>query len=352
MDFMPTYWLWIGFGVIIAFMLALDLGLLNRKAHAPTFRESLVWSLVWISLAMGFAAVVFWQRGPDTGKKFLLGYLIELSLSVDNLFVFLLIFTYFKVPPQFQHRVLFWGVFGALVMRIIMIFLGVALIEQFSWIIYIFGAFLIYTGLKMFGEQDEELEPEHNPIVKFVTRFVPITRRYREQKFFTIKNGKRVGTLLLLVLIIVEITDLIFAVDSIPAIFGIFDKGEKPDRFVIYTSNVFAIMGLRTFFFMLAGVIDKFHYLKVGLAFVLTFIGIKMVLPLIGIISGYLLPQYAEKIGHYDHIPIEISLIIVAILLSLSVVASLVFPKKEDFNVHVEPSPEYEGELNEEEEKA
>lgn len=348
MDFMPTYWLWIGFGAIITFMLALDLGLFNRKAHAPTFRESLLWSVVWVSLALCFSGVVFWQRGEIKGYEFLAGYLIELSLSVDNLFVFLLIFSYFKVPQKYQHRVLFWGVFGALVMRIVMIFLGTALIERFHWIIYIFGFFLIYTGLKMFGNQDEEIEPEDNPVVKFVTRFIPISRQYDEEKFFTVKNGKRVGTLMLLVLIVVEVTDLIFAVDSIPAIFGI-----TTDRFIVYTSNVFAIMGLRTFFFMLAGVIDKFHYLKIGLACVLTFIGVKMILPLFGNILSYFLPQYAATIQKYDHIPIKVSLITVAVLLVCSIVASIIFPQKEDFNIHISSMPpDYDGQLNDENEKA
>lgn len=343
MDIIPTYWLWIGFSAVIAFMLALDLGLFNRKPHTPTFRESLAWSIVWITLAMIFAAIVFWQRGEIKGYEFLAGYLIELSLSVDNLFVFLLIFTYFKVPSRYQHRVLFWGVLGALVMRVIMIFLGTALIERFHWVIYIFGAFLIYTGLKMFGGGDDEIEPEDNPVVKFVTRFVPISRSYDEEKFFTLKDGKHVGTLMFLVLIIVEVTDLVFAVDSIPAIFGI-----TTDRFIVYTSNVFAIMGLRTFFFMLAGVIEKFHYLKVGLACVLTFIGVKMVLPLLVKTVAYSFPQSAETVKHYDHIPIKASLIIVAGLLLASVLASILFPKAEDLDIDIDLPPEYDGPFDDE----
>jgi len=345
MEILSAYWLWFVFGAVILFMLALDLGLFNRKAHTPTFRESLAWSAVWITLAMCFAGIVFWQRGTEKGFEFLAGYLIELSLSVDNLFVFLLIFTYFKVPSKYQHRVLFWGVFGALVMRVIMIFLGTALIERFHWLIYIFGAFLIYTGLKMFGDDDDDIEPENNPLVRFATRLIPMSRSYDEQKFFTIKNGKRVGTLMLLVLIIVEVTDLIFAVDSIPAIFGV-----TTDRFIVYTSNVFAIMGLRTFFFMLAGVIDKFHYLKVGLACVLTFIGVKMVLPLLGKGLAILLPQYTGTIKHYDHIPIKISLATVAILLASSVVASILFPQAENFNVHIDLPPDYDGPFDDDEE--
>lgn len=342
----PTFWLWIGFGAVIVFMLALDLGLFNREPHTPKFRESLAWSIVWVSLALCFAGVVFWQRGEIKGYEFLAGYLIELSLSVDNLFVFLLIFTYFKVPSKYQHRVLFWGVLGALVMRITMIFLGTALIERFHWIIYVFGAFLIYTGLKMFGEQDETIQPEDNPIVRFVTRFIPISRQYDGEHFFTVKDGKRVGTLMLLVLVIVEVTDLVFAVDSIPAIFGI-----TTDRFIIYTSNVFAIMGLRTFFFMLAGVIEKFHYLKVGLACVLTFIGVKMVLPLLTQGIALALPQYEETIKHYNHIPIKASLITVASLLAASIIASIVFPKSEDHDIDIDLPSDYDGPFDDDEEE-
>ncbi len=346
MEIITNYWLWFVFGAVIIFMLALDLGLFNRKAHTPTFRESLAWSVVWVSLALGFACVVFWQRGSQKGFEFLAGYLIELSLSVDNLFVFLLIFTYFKVPSKYQHRVLFWGVFGALVMRVLMIFLGTALIERFHWLIYFFGAFLIYTGLKMFRDEEDEIEPENNPVVRFATRLIPMTRSYDEQKFFTVKDGKRVGTMMLLVLIIVEVTDLIFAVDSIPAIFGV-----TTDRFIVYTSNVFAIMGLRTFFFMLAGVIDKFHYLKIGLACVLTFIGVKMVLPLMGKGLAILLPQYAGTIHHYDHIPIKASLITVAVLLASSIIASILYPQDEDFNVDIDLPPEYDGPFDDEDEE-
>src|SRR5206468_6713126 len=207
--------------------------------------------------------------------EFLTGYIIELSLSVDNLFVFLLIFSYFKVPPKYQHRVLYWGVLGALVMRVAMILTGSALINRFHWIIYIFGAFLIYTGIQMLRGGEKEINPEDSPIVRFVTRHVPIVRYYERRKFFTIVDGKRVGTLLLLVLIVVEVADLVFALDSIPAIFGV-----TTNRFIVYTSNVFAILGLRTFYFLLAGVVEKFHYLKVGLGIVLAFIGVKMLLPL------------------------------------------------------------------------
>src|SRR6266550_2527173 len=233
--------LWIGFSLFILFMLGLDLGLFNRKAHTIKHREAVAWSIVWVSLAMIFAGIVFWTQGRDLGLKFVTGYLIELSLSVDNLFVFLLIFSYFKVPSKYQHRVLFWGVLGALVMRLTMIFVGASLINRFHWIIYIFGAFLVYTGIKMFTQEDNDFQPEDNALVRFVTRVVPMTRTYEEKRFFTRINGRLMGTLLLLVLVIVEVADLVFAVDSIPAIFAI-----TTNAFIVYTSNVFAILGLRS----------------------------------------------------------------------------------------------------------
>src|SRR5215467_5544765 len=206
-----TTWLWIGFSLFIVTMLALDLGLFNRKAHTIRYREAWIWSAVWVTLALIFGSLVFHYQGSQRGLEFLTGYLIELSLSVDNLFVFLLIFSYFKVPAKFQHRVLFWGVMGALVMRLTMIFVGAALISRFNWIIYIFGAFLVYTGIKMFRQEELDVQPEQNPLVRLVTRFLPITRHYEEQKFFTKTNGKRTGTLLLLVLVVVEVSDLVFA---------------------------------------------------------------------------------------------------------------------------------------------
>ena len=306
--------LWIGFSLFILFMLSLDLGLFNRKAHTITYREATIWSAVWISLASMFAGIVFWFQGSQRGLEFVTGYVIELSLSVDNLFVFLLIFSYFKVPARFQHRVLFWGVLGALIMRLTMIFIGAALISRFGWIIYIFGAFLIYTGIKMFTQEETDLQPEDNPLVKVVTRFIPVVRYYDEANFFTKVNGRITGTLLLLVLVIVEFTDLVFAVDSIPAIFAI-----TTNTFIVYTSNVFAILGLRSMYFLLAGVVEKFHYLKMGLAVVLTFIGAKMLIVAFGI-----------------HIPIWISLIFVATVLLGSVAASLFWPKAEEIEVDVD----------------
>ena len=301
-------WLWIGFSVFIITMLSLDLGLFNRKAHTIKYKEAWIWSAVWVSLAMIFCGLVFYYQGSVRGLEFLTGYLIELSLSVDNLFVFLLIFSYFKVPAQFQHRVLFWGVMGALFMRLTMIFIGAALIERFHWIIYIFGAFLVYTGIKMFSHSDTDMQPDQNPVVRLVTRFLPISHHYDEQKFFTRINGKLTGTLLFLVLIVVEVTDLVFAVDSIPAIFAV-----TTNTFIVYTSNVFAILGLRSMYFLLAGVVEKFRFLRIGLAIVLTFIGSKMLLGAVSI-----------------HIPIQFSLIFVVLVLIGSVVASILLPPPDE----------------------
>lgn len=325
---------WIGFCLFIVAMLAIDLGVFNRRPHEINFKNAAVWSVVWVTLALVFAGLLFgplgWQLfGPARHQKtleFLTGYLIELSLSVDNLFVFLLIFSYFKVPSKYQHRVLYWGVLGALLMRITMIFVGTALIEHFHGIIYVFGAFLIYTAVNLYRQGEVSIAPEENIIVRFITRFVPISRHYDRRKFFTVEKGKRVGTLLLLVLIVVEVTDLVFAVDSIPAIFGI-----TTDRFIVYSSNVFAILGLRTFYFMLAGVVEKFHYLKVGLSIVLGFIGFKMLMPLLSRILalgiaklGY--EQFAQSVRSFHDIPIGLALGLVAVILLASVAASLIWP--------------------------
>src|SRR5256714_4605534 len=267
---------WIGFCIFILIMLAIDLGVFNRRPHEVTYKAAAIWAAVWVALALLFAGLLFGPLGSEMfgaahhqkAIEFLTGYLIELSLSVDNLFIFVLIFSYFKVPTKYQHRVLFWGVLGALVMRVVMILAGSELIHRFHSVLYIFGAFLIYTGIKMFGQKETDIDPENRFVVKAVTRYVPIVRHYERRKFFTVVDGKRVGTLLLLVLIVVEFTDLVFALDSIPAIFGV-----TTDRFIVYTSNVFAILGLRTFYFLLAGVVEKFHYLRIFLCIVLSFIG-------------------------------------------------------------------------------
>lgn len=334
------FWVWVLFFAVVLVALFVDIGIVNRKAHAPTRKETIGWSIVWVSLALAFNAFVLWQFGINHAKLFLTGYLIELSLSVDNLFVFLLIFTYFKVPKKFQHRVLFWGIMGALVMRMIMIFAGAELVERFHWIIYVFGAFLIYTGLKMFQNTEDNFEPHESAIVKFATKYIRISRHYDGDKFFVVKDGVRTGTLLLLVLITVEFTDLVFAVDSIPAIFGI-----TTDRFIVYTSNIFAILGLRTFFFLLADLADRFYLLKYGLAFILTFIGVKMLLPLLaeglvkltgeGGTSGFAIFLQRYQNHEFEQAVINISLGVVFLAIALSIILSLVIPKK-----HNQPVPE------------
>jgi tellurite resistance protein TerC len=326
---------WVGFCIFILIMLAIDLGVFNRKPHEISYKDATVWSAVWVMLALVFAGLLFGPLGwelfgaarHEKAVEFLFGYVIELSLSIDNLFVFVLIFSYFKVPPKYQHRVLFWGVLGALVMRVVMILLGSELIDRFHWVIYIFGAFLVYTGVKMFSQEDSEIDPENRWLVRFVTSHVRIVRHYERRKFFTVVNGKRVGTLLLLVLIVVEFTDLVFALDSIPAIFGI-----TTNRFIVYTSNVFAILGLRTFYFLLAGVIEKFHYLKFGLGIVLSFIGVKMLLPVVvevlaAGLSWLGFTTLAPRVLQFHDIPTGIALGIVGIVLMSSVVASLIWPR-------------------------
>lgn len=292
--------LWIGFHLLIFAMLALDLGVFHRKAHAISIREALIWSVVWIVLALIFNAGIYLWRGPETALEFLTGYLIEKSLSVDNLFVFVLIFTSLSVPPTSQHRVLFWGILGALVMRGTLILIGTALLEEFHWIIYLFGAFLIFTGIKMALHREVEVHPEENPLIKLARRFLPMTSQYEGDRFFTRRAGRLMATPLVLALLIVESTDLVFAVDSIPAIFAI-----TLDPFIVYTSNVFAILGLRSLYFVLAGAVGKFYYLKFGLSVVLTFVGVKMVL------------------ADFYKIPIAVSFLVVALVLMVAIVASL-----------------------------
>ena len=347
-------WIWLVFFGTVLVALFVDIGIVNRKAHVPSRRETFTWSIVWVSLALAFNVFVYWTVGSRTGdwglalaqaKLFLTGYLIELSLSVDNLFVFLLIFTFFKVPKKFQHRVLFWGIMGALVMRMIMIFAGAELVERFHWIIYVFGAFLVYTGLKMFQDSEDNFEPHESAIVKLVTKYVRISKHYDGEKYFVMKDGVRTGTLLLLVLITVEFTDLVFAVDSIPAIFGI-----TTDRFIVYTSNIFAILGLRTFFFLLADLADRFHLLKYGLAFVLTFIGLKMLFPLFveGLVlltgeggSGALTDFIRRYRAHeFEQTIINISLSVVVLAIASSIVLSLIFPSRKEKPEETEEGPD------------
>jgi len=326
-------WLWIFFFSIVLVALFVDIGILNRKAHAPTRRETFAWSAVWISLALSFNVFILWQLGIAPAKLFFTGYLIELSLSIDNLFVFLLIFSYFKVPKEYQRRVLFWGIMGALVMRMVMIFAGAALVERFHWILYFFGVFLVYTGIKMFSGDEEGFHPEKSRLISLITRFIPITKHYEEDKFLTKVDGKTTGTLLLLVLIVIELSDLMFAVDSIPAIFGI-----TTDRFIIYTSNIFAILGLRTFFFLLADLADRFHFLKYGLGFILSFIGVKMLLPMaaeglvmaLGADNQSAFVVFLQRFLHheFEQTLINISLGVVISAIILSIVLSLVYPPR------------------------
>jgi tellurite resistance protein TerC len=298
--------LWIGFNVFVLAMLALDLGVFHRKAHVVSFKESMTWTVVWVALALLFNAGIWHFSGSQKALEFFTGYVIEKSLSVDNVFVFAMLFSYFAVPPLYQHKVLFWGVLGALVMRAAMIALGAALIAKFSWIIYLFGAFLILTGIKMVLKREEEIHPERNPVVRWFKKLVPVTSDYREDKFFVVENGLRHATPLFVVLLLVEFSDLIFAVDSIPAIFAV-----TTDPFIVYTSNVFAILGLRSLYFALAGVINKFHYLKIGLGVVLSFVGGKMML------------------AHSPYkIDTLVSLAVVVGIIAASIVASILRPRK------------------------
>jgi len=270
---MDTAWMWIGFNLFVLAMLALDLGVFHRKAHVVAFKESVAWTGVWVALALVFNAGIWHFAGPQKALEFFTGYVIEKSLSVDNVFVFALLFSYFAVPPLYQHKVLFWGVLGALAMRAVMIALGAALIAGFSWIIYVFGGFLVLTGIRMAVTREEAIHPERNPVVRAFKRLMPVTADYRKDRFFVVEHRQRHATPLFVVLLLVEVSDLIFAVDSIPAIFAV-----TTDPFIVYTSNVFAILGLRSLYFALAGVMDKFHYLKVGLGVVLAFVGVKMLL--------------------------------------------------------------------------
>jgi len=296
---------WAGFLLFVLLMLALDLGVFHRKSHEVKIREALIWSAVWISIALLFNVGVYFFMGQEKAIEFLTGYVIEKSLSVDNLFVFIMVFSYFNVDTKYQHKVLFWGIIGALVMRAIFIFAGVALIQQFHWIIYIFGAFLIFTGIKMLVQKNEKVEPDKNPLVRLFKRFFPVTDTMHGDSFFVKINAKTVATPLFIVLLIIEFTDLIFAVDSIPAILAI-----SNDTFIIFTSNVFAILGLRALYFALAGISKLFYYLKYGLSAILVFVGVKMV------IAGFF------------KIPVMYSLLIIISILTLSILASFVFPKK------------------------
>jgi tellurite resistance protein TerC len=308
-------WLWIGFNALILLMLLIDLGVFHRDNHVISIREALGWTAIWIALALVFNAGLWYYMGTETALKFLTGYLIEKSLSMDNVFVFLLIFTYFQVPDEYQHKVLFWGILGALIFRAIFIFAGVALISKFHWIIYVFGAFLIYTGIKMMWEKDKEIHPKKNPVLRLFGRFIPISKHYHGDRFFVRRRNYIVATPLFVVLIVIETSDIIFAVDSIPAIMAI-----TLDPFIIYSANAFAILGLRALYFALAGVMRLFHYLHYGLSIILIFVGFKMILE--DVIT----------------IPIVIVLAVIILLIGGSIAASLIWPGKEPPDLPVPPN--------------
>jgi tellurite resistance protein TerC len=301
-----TPWHWTGFIVCILIFLALDLGVFHRSAHVVKFKEALMWTTVWFFVAMAFGWWLGRARGSEQAEMFITGYLLELSLSMDNVFVIALIFSYFRVPSQHQHRVLFWGILGALIMRGVMIAVGAALVSRFSWVLYIFGAFLLFTGVKMLFAGDGGVEPENNLVLRLARKFFPVAPDFEGQKFFTQWNGRRALTPLALVLLMVETTDLVFALDSIPAIFGV-----TQDPFIVFTSNVFAILGLRSLYFVLANAIDYFRFLKYGLSLVLVYIGIKMLLV------------------KWVHIPTRLSLGIVVGIIGLSILISVILGKRQ-----------------------
>jgi tellurite resistance protein TerC len=298
---MDNSYFWIGFNAFILAMLAFDLGFVNKKEKAISFKESIAWVAFWSSLALAFNGLVYYWFGPQKAFEFLTGYVIEWSLSVDNLFVFIVIFNYFNVPKQYQHRVLFWGILGALILRGTFIVVGVALFQKFEWMVYIFGGILVFTGFKMFfGGEEDDPKLDNNIFVRLCKKVFPVTEEYHGKNFF-IKHGRKwLATPLFIVLVVVDFTDLVFAVDSIPAVLSI-----SSDPFIVYTSNVFAILGLRALFFALSGMMDLFKYLKYGLAVILTFVGVKMI------------------ISHYVHIPVEWALFVVVIILAISIMLSL-----------------------------
>lgn len=299
--------LWIGFNAFVLGMLALDLGVFHKKSHTVSVREALTWTGVWVTLALFFNLFVYFYFGEELAVEFFTGYLIEKSLSVDNIFVIIMIFSYFQVPREYQHKVLFWGILGALVMRVIFIFSGIELIHRFHWLIYIFGGFLIFTGVRMLTGGEQKFDPEKNPIMKISRKLFSITPTFDGDNFFTRRDGKTWVTPLFLVVIMIETTDLIFAVDSIPAILAI-----SEDPFIVYTSNVFAILGLRSLYFALSGIEKYFHYLKFGLSAILVFVGTKMC------------------IMDFYKIPVAISLIIIVFVLTIAMIASVLFPKREE----------------------
>lgn len=300
-DHLPL-WAWGAFFLFITAMLALDLGVLQRKAHAVEMKEALMWCVVWVTLAVGFGGILWWWRGGELAQQYLAGYLVELCLSVDNVFVFILVFAHFKVAPRYQHRVLFWGIIGAVLMRAIFIIVGVSVIARFHWVLYIFGAFLVYTGIKMAlpGSSEVDVDPNHNFAVRLFRRFYPIAPNDERGRFFVRHEGRLMATPLFVVLIIIETTDLVFALDSLPAVLAI-----TSDAFVALTSNIFAILGLRSLYFALNGIMQLFRYLKIGLATILVFIGLKML------------------VEHWFKVSTTASLIVIGTVLTLSILASV-----------------------------
>jgi len=313
-----SYLLWGIFNVFIIAMLVVDLVVLHKDDESVSIKEALYWTGVWIVLALLFGIGVYYYMGTQTALDYYTGYLIEKSLSVDNIFVFLLVFSYFKVPAEYQHKVLFWGIFGALVMRLVFIFTGVALLERFEWIIYVFGAFLVFTGIKLGLEKDKEVHPEKNPVIKLVRKIFPITKNYHGSNFFIRRMGMLIATPLFVVLVVIETTDLVFALDSIPAILAI-----TRDEFIIYSSNAFAILGLRALYFAVSGIMRLFHYLHYGLALILVFVGIKMMM------------------ADFYHIPTPYALGFILITLTGSIVLSIFFPRKKPaVDVDIENLPD------------
>jgi tellurite resistance protein TerC len=294
---------WGVFFVLVLGLLALDLGVFNRREHRVELREALFWSVVWTFVALAFNGWIYYRFGPVTGLEFLTGYVIERSLSFDNIFVFVVIFNYFAVPPEHQHRVLFWGILGALISRGLFVGMGTALLSRFSWLIFVFGAFLVYTGARLLAQKETEVHPERNPVLKLFRRLVPLTARYHGKHFFIREDGRLKATPLMLVLVVVEATDVVFAVDSIPAVFGV-----TTNAFIVFSSNIFAILGLRALYFLLAGLMHRFRFLSYGLGLVLIFVGIKML------------------VDPWVHIPTGLSLAIVLSVLALAVALSLLRP--------------------------
>lgn len=298
-------WAWGAFLIFIVAMLALDLGVFHRRSHRIGLKEALSWCAVWFALAMTFNAIVWHWMGPTRGFEWTTGYLVEIALSVDNVFVFIVIFGFFKVPPEFQHRVLFWGIVGAAVMRFVFIFAGVGLLAEFHWLIYVFGALLVVTGIRLALPQKEDFDPERNVAVRVLRKVYPVSTQFHGRNFFIREQGVLTATPLFVVLLVIETTDVAFAIDSIPAVLAITDV-----PFIIFTSNIFAILGLRSLYFALSGVMNLFRFLNFGLAFILVFIGVKM------LVSGYW------------HIPIELSLVVIGATLALTIAGSILIPEK------------------------